>query len=57
MTAWLEGQGYSIVATNRRLGHLEVDIVAREGPVIAVVEVRSRGGGEWNSPFGSVTHL
>lgn len=54
MALWLERRGYSIVATNLRVGHLEIDIVARQGPVIAVVEVRMRGDGAWTTPFGSV---
>ena len=57
MVAWLERNGYSIVATNLRLGYLELDIVARQGPVIVVVEVRARGAGAWTSPFGSITPL
>jgi putative endonuclease len=51
---WLKARGYAIVATNLRVGHLEIDIVARQGPVIAVVEVRTRGQGSWTTPFGSV---
>ncbi|HEV8246948.1 MAG TPA: YraN family protein [Polyangiaceae bacterium] len=51
---WLGEQGYSIVATNLRVGRLEIDIVARLGTVIAVVEVRTRGAGAWTTPFGSV---
>lgn len=57
MVAWLERNGYSIVATNLRLGHLELDIVARQGPVVVVVEVRARGASAWTSPFGSITPL
>lgn len=57
MVAWLEQRGYEIVATNLRLGHLEIDIVARQGPVVALVEVRTRGAGAWTSPFGSLTPL
>jgi len=52
---WLVGHGYSIVATNLRLGHYEIDIVARSGPVIAVVEVRTRGAGAWTRAFGSLS--
>ena len=37
-----------------RIGELEIDIVARKGPVVAVVEVRSRGRTALSSPFGSV---
>jgi putative endonuclease len=47
-------QGCDIVATNLRVGKLELDVVAREGPVIIVVEVRTRGAGAWTSGFGSI---
>jgi putative endonuclease len=43
-----------VVATNLRVGKLEIDIVARDGPVIVVVEVRSRGSSSWTSGFGSI---
>jgi putative endonuclease len=51
---WLRRAGYDIVAMNLRVGHLELDIVARQGPVIAVVEVRLRGPGAWTTGLGSV---
>jgi len=51
---WLAEQGYDIVATNLRLGALEIDVVARKGPVIAVVEVRTRGKTARTTPLGSV---
>ncbi len=50
----LEHIGASIVATNLRVGRLEIDIVAREARVIAVVEVRARGPGAWTTGFGSI---
>jgi putative endonuclease len=37
-----------------RVGRLEIDLVARRGPVIAVVEVRTRGASAWTRAFGSV---
>jgi putative endonuclease len=55
VVSWLEGEGYDIVARNLRIGMLEVDIVARRGPVIAIVEVRARGAGAFTTGFGSVT--
>ena len=55
--AWLEEHGYDIVATNLRVGHLEIDIVARKGPLVAVVEVRTRGASAWTSAFGSVDRV
>jgi putative endonuclease len=54
VAAFLLDRGCEIVATNLRVGRLELDIVAREGPVIAVVEVRSRGAGAWTSGLGSI---
>ena len=54
MAAWLAEQGYEIVATNLRLGALEIDVVARMGPVVAVVEVRTRGKTAHTTAFGSV---
>lgn len=40
--AALEAAGYTIVARNWRCGAGELDIIAREGDVLAFVEVRSR---------------
>jgi Holliday junction resolvase-like predicted endonuclease len=37
-----------------RLQYLELDIVARRGELIVVVEVRERGSGAWTSGFGSL---
>jgi putative endonuclease len=51
---YLERAGCAIVATNLRVGHLELDIVAREGTLIIVVEVRTRGASAWTSGFGSI---
>lgn len=55
VAAWLEQQGYEIVATNLRLGALELDVVARKGPLVAVVEVRTRGSTALTTGIGSVT--
>ena len=53
----LEKAGFAIVARNLRLGHLELDIVARRSELIVVVEVRTRGDGAWTTGFGSLTRL
>lgn len=55
VAAWLVEQGYEIVATNLRIGMLELDLVARQGPVVAVVEVRTRGPTARTTGLGSVT--
>lgn len=51
---WLQERGFDIVATNLRVGRYEIDVVARQGPLIAVVEVRTRGKGSWTTGFGSL---
>jgi putative endonuclease len=52
---YLERSGVSIVARNLRLGRLELDIVARQGELILVVEVRTRSAAAWTTGFGSVS--
>lgn len=54
VVAHLRAAGVEVIATNVRLGHLEIDIVAREGRVIVVIEVRERGAGAWTTGFGSI---
>lgn len=41
---WLEAKGLSLVCANWRCRHGELDLVMREGPVLAVIEVRARPG-------------
>ena len=45
VVAHLAAAGLEILGTNLRVGRLELDVVARDGPVVAVVEVRTRGPG------------
>jgi len=47
-------RGFEIVARNLRLGHLEIDLLARRGALLVVVEVRARGPGARVGPFASV---
>jgi putative endonuclease len=51
----LFARGFSLLARNLRLGALELDIVARKGPLVVVVEVRTRGAGAWVGALESVT--
>jgi putative endonuclease len=46
--------GFTILARNVRLGKLELDIVARKGPLVVVVEVRTRGPGSYERAFQSI---
>ncbi len=51
---YLEARGWPIVGRNLRLGRLELDLVARDGRTVVVVEVRTRGTGAYTSAFGSI---
>lgn len=47
-------RGLVLLARNVRVGRFEIDLIARDGPVIAIVEVRTRGRTSWQGPFASV---
>lgn len=51
---YLVRHGAEIVARNLRMGALEIDIVARLGTLILVVEVRYRSARSWTSAFSSI---
>ncbi|MBC7340028.1 MAG: YraN family protein [Firmicutes bacterium] len=51
---YLEELGYRIVARNYRTRWGEIDIIARDGPVLAFVEVRRRGSGSRAHPAETV---
>jgi putative endonuclease len=46
---WLELQGCVILARNSRLGHVEVDLLARQDRLLLVVEVKLRRCGPESS--------
>lgn len=54
VASWLPNLGLKVLQRNVRLGYLEIDIVAREGSVLAVVEVRRRGATSRTSGFSSI---
>ena len=51
----LSAQGYEIVDRNWRCREGELDIVARDGECLAMVEVRTRRGRALGSPEESIT--
>ena len=51
---YLVVRGFSILGRNVRLGPLELDIVARQGSLVAIVEVRTRGATALQSAFESI---
>lgn len=52
---YLEAHGWTVLATNYRVGRSEIDLVARRGEVVAFVEVKSRRGAGFGHPLESVT--
>ncbi len=52
---FLRQAGYIVVARNRRGRAGEVDMVARDGPVLAFVEVKTRTSEEAGPPESAVT--
>lgn len=51
----LEARGYAVIAANYRCRWGEIDLIARDGPVWAFVEVRTRRSNAYGSPEESVT--
>jgi putative endonuclease len=52
---YLVSQGWSVAAHRFRVGHTEIDIVARRGHLVAFIEVKSRRGDAFGSPLEAVT--
>ncbi|MBI5071213.1 MAG: YraN family protein [Deltaproteobacteria bacterium] len=53
--AWLEEQGYAVLARNHATRRGEVDLVCREGETLCFVEVRSRASADHGTPAESIT--
>lgn len=51
----LEQAGYEILDRNWRCQDGELDVVAREGPVLVICEVKTRSGLGFGSPLEAVT--
>ena len=51
---YLSARGLEVLGTNVRVGRLEIDLLARDGVVIVVVEVRTRGPGSWVRALDSI---
>ncbi len=51
---YLRENGYEIVARNWRTARGEIDIVARDGPTLVFVEVKSRAGSGFGGPEAAV---
>lgn len=53
--ALLLAKGFRIVETGWRFGKGEIDIVARDGPVLVFIEVKTRQGRAFGRPEEAVT--
>lgn len=52
--AYLTSCGWGIEAHRFRLGHRDLDVIARRGELVAFVEVKTRGSSVWGAPAESV---
>ncbi len=52
--SFLEASGFVVLDRNVRVGRLEIDVLARDGVVVVVVEVRTRSSGAWVKALDSV---
>ncbi|RYY96855.1 MAG: YraN family protein [Chitinophagaceae bacterium] len=46
--------GYTILHSNWRFGHLEVDVIAEHGGMLHFIEVKYRSGGQYGPPESAV---
>lgn len=44
-----------VLSRNERVGRLELDIVARDGDLVVVIEVRTRGVGAWQNALDTLS--
>jgi putative endonuclease len=51
---FLFARGFEILGRNVRIGALELDVVARQGALAVIVEVRTRGAGSYVGAFASI---
>lgn len=52
--AYLQEQGWTILARNQRVGRRELDLIVQRGEILAFVEVKSRGGTGFGAPLEAV---
>ena len=53
---YFSSRGFDVLAVNWRHSYYEIDLVAAKGPVLHVVEVKTRRGGEFGFPEEAVSH-
>lgn len=52
--AFLQAQGFDVLERNWRDGHHELDIIARHGPELVIVEVKTRSSERHGEPAEAV---
>jgi putative endonuclease len=52
---FLADRGWVILHRNYRIGHREIDLVARRNEVVAFIEVKTRGGLGYGHPLEAIT--
>ena len=52
---WLTASGFEILHRNWRMGKLEIDLIARKGKYLHIIEVKTRHGNEYGWPEESVS--
>jgi putative endonuclease len=52
---FLSRGGWTILQRQFRIGHREIDLVARRGEVVAFVEVKARAGSGYGHPLEAIT--
>lgn len=52
---YLLSRGWALMAHRFRVGHAEIDLIVRRGDLVAFVEVKTRRGDAFGSPFAAVT--
>jgi putative endonuclease len=53
--AHLLANGFRLLWRNLRIGSLEIDIVAKKGDLVVIVEVRARGPRSFEKPLASIS--
>ncbi len=53
--AYLQARGWTVMERNVRVGHREIDIVARRGRIVAFVEVKTRASLRFGHPLEAIT--
>jgi len=52
---YLLSRGWHVLAHRFRVGHKEIDLIARQGNLVAFIEVKARRGTAFGSPLEAVT--